>query len=213
MALVFPLESIFSLGVSCFTLGLLALRTAQSLLALREHRKLVDLLIFFQLLLVTARNLTVVFTVAVPNIDCLALTRSGWAIYPMWVVSAEAVLSARSLAFITGTWSKRAFKIFIALLWIARFSIGWYQVGTLQQLSEEGEFCEFTADFAIGDAILAIKLVTEVIILLAFVVKALEMVRNKRSADGDMWIRLSVHNGMITCKLYAFSLLSFDYNG
>jgi hypothetical protein len=192
-----------SIVITCYLLGFLTILTVQHLLKLYRNRKIANILMALQLVLVTLRNLTVVLSETVQSVECLGLTKTGWMIYHFWVISSEVVLALRSIAFITNRKFLLVFKAILAMLWTAKLGTAIYQTNTIVQVSAPGEFCGFFADFAIGDAQLGIKLATEVVILLAFVAKAIEMIvmtRGQLSGDNNKWFVLSVNNSLVTRK-------------
>lgn len=166
--------------------------------------------IFIQFCLVAIRGLTVLMINAFPWINCGFVATFGLAVFQLWIVALQVVLYYRAWAFAVTKLSRRILTIICGTLWAAILGFRFYQVGTLQVTSKEGEFCK-TIQTGINLSLVnfTLLMVTYIILLLPFIHRAMhsyfESVGDPE--EGRKWLRLSLIN--ILCVLFILFLEFF----
>ncbi|KAJ2995581.1 hypothetical protein HDV02_000640 [Globomyces sp. JEL0801] len=149
--------------------------------------------LFLQFVLASCGRFCSILMVGVPSINCKVTTMFSFSFYLLFLTLMESVLLFRGLAFTT---YKNTLKYTTLTLWIVRLIIGGYQVTTIVQFSKPGEYCDFFADFSVSVHQLWLQILTEVILLVPFLLKMLEMISGagKDTENRQELLKLSIHN-------------------
>ncbi|KAJ3321734.1 hypothetical protein HDV06_003883 [Boothiomyces sp. JEL0866] len=175
--------------------------------------KLAPTAIVIQLALCTARALTLVIQLGVPNIQCVILGNVGMGIFAFWVTALDSILLLRSSVFITFIAGDFVKKVFIAICSAEMaFSLlnQLYVASTAYNSNMNAPYCSVNANFGPELYTLINRCVLYTLFSIPFAYKAYESITSQiiPKEEARMWTRMSITNTICTVLIIALELIS-----
>ncbi|KAJ3270343.1 hypothetical protein HDV01_007922 [Terramyces sp. JEL0728] len=171
--------------------------------------------VFAQIFLCALRALTLLVELLIPGINCALLGNIGIAVYALWICCLDGLLLLRARTFLQFSVSSKWQKIYtywccfqILISGVSEI----YIAATAFNLPFIMPYCIILANFFPANYVcLANRCLLYALYAYPFIAKAISAYKDKNSSnlnDTDIWLRLSINNGVFTLTIILIELLA-----
>ncbi|KAI8904866.1 hypothetical protein EDD86DRAFT_212959 [Gorgonomyces haynaldii] len=195
-------DTLVQLCVEGFVAGLLVVQCVRYS---NTEGKLPQILLFVQLVLCLARNMSILAqgVLSSSDINCVGLGIAGLMTYTFWAIALDYVLYVRARVF---TNHPNTLGYAVHLLWLGILAVRFYTATTYQDATGTSKTCKFTYNQSTNVYSFALRCIIEILVLVPFVVKAIQTYRSNYSSRSK-WLYMSITNVLATLGIIMIECL------